>query len=248
MEHAQRLISTRAGTLVLAGLAALIAGAAVFAYVHNYRKSVQQSGAPATVIVAKTKIAKGTPGELVASSKLFNVRSIRESQVRQGAFVDASSLKGTVAATDIYPGTQLTASDFVTASATIASGLRGKERAMTIPIDSAHGMVGQIRNGDHVDVYGSFNIASETVLMLLVRDVPVLVAGKSGSGGADGNTSNVTLQSTASESAKIAFASDYGKVWLVLRPPTGGKTAPPDRVTVKALMSGTSPVQTVGGK
>jgi pilus assembly protein CpaB len=248
MEHAQRLISTRAGTLSLAGLAALIAGAAVFAYVHNYRSSVQQSGAPATVLVAKKMIAKGTPGELVASSHLFGVRSIRESQVRQGAFVDASALTGTIAATDIYPGTQLTASDFVTASTTIASGLRGKERAMTIPIDSAHGMIGQIHNGDHVDVYGSFNVESKTVLVLLVRNVPVLVAGKPGSGGAVTNTSNVTLQSTASQSAKMAFAADYGKVWLVLRPPTGGNTTPPDRVTVEALMRGTAEVQTVGGK
>ncbi|HEY4976152.1 MAG TPA: Flp pilus assembly protein CpaB [Gaiellaceae bacterium] len=245
MEHAQRLISTRGGTLILAGLAALIAGVAVFVYVHNYRQSVQQGGAPATVFVAKKMIAKGTPGELVASSHLFRAQSIRESQLSQGAVVDAAALRGMVAATDIYPGTQLTTADFVAGATTIASGLRGKERAITIPIDSAHGMIGQIHTSDHVDVYGSFNIDNETKLLLLVRNIPVLVAGKSDSNATGTNTSNITLQATASQSAKMAFAADYGKVWLVLRPPTGGNAAAPDLVTVAALTRGTTPV---GGK
>ena len=37
MEHAQKLFSTRGGTLVLAGGAALLAAIAVFVYIHNYR-------------------------------------------------------------------------------------------------------------------------------------------------------------------------------------------------------------------
>jgi len=248
MEYAQRLISTRGGTLILAGLAALIAGAAVFAYVHNYRQSVQQGEAPATVLVAKHTIAKGTPGELVASTHLYRVASIRESQLIQGALVNPAVLKGTVAATDIYAGTQLTAADFVAGATTIASDLRGTERAVTIPIDSAHGMIGQIHTGDHVDAYGSFNIDNQTRLALLVRNIPVLIAGKTDSHSSGADTSDVTLQATASESAKLAFTSDYGKVWLVLRPPVGGNTTPPDLVTVDALMRGSVPVKQVGGK
>jgi Flp pilus assembly protein CpaB len=250
MERAQRLISTRGGTLILAGLAALIAGVAVFAYVHSYRKSVKQGAAPATVLVAKSLIAKGTPGELVASARLFRVRTIRESQLRQGAVADAAALRGRIATTDISPGMQLSTADFALGTGTLASGLHGSQRAMTISIDSAHGMIGQIRAGDRVDVYAGFNLTppgsaqSRPVLRLLMQDIPVLVAAKSSSqlsGGA--STSNVTLQATAAQTAKLAFTADNGKLWLVLRPPTGGKASPPSLVTVETLMLGVPPVE-----
>lgn len=242
MEHAQRLISTRGGTLILAGLAALIAGAAVFVYVHNYRQSVKQGGAPATVLVAKSLIAKGTPGELVASGRLFRVQTIRESQLRQNAVADAAALKGRIATTDIYPGMQLSTADFALGTGTLASGLQGNQRAMTISIDSAHGMIGQIRAGDRVDVYAGFNLTpsgaaqSQPVLRLLMQNIPVLVAAAKSYGQInDPSSNNVTVRATAAQTAKLAFAADYGKLWLVLRPPTGGKASPPSLVTAETL-------------
>src|SRR5258708_30987404 len=101
MELAQKLFSTRAGTLVLAGIAAVLAMAIVLVYVHNYKSSVKSSGAPASVLVAKSLIPKGTPGSQVAQSHLFQVATIRVSQLRNGALSDASSLAGRVAAVDI---------------------------------------------------------------------------------------------------------------------------------------------------
>lgn len=267
MDYAQRLISTRRGTLILAGLAALIAGVAVFAYVHSYRQSVQQGGTPATVLVARKLIAKGTPGELVASKRFFRVQTIRESQLREGAMADAAALRGRVAATDIYPGTQLTTADFEVGTGTLVSRLQGRERAITVSIDSAHGMIGQIRAGDHVDVYAGFNVTpidslghqandsggARPVLRLLMQNIPVLVASTSEGqiGGGSNITTNVTLQAAAAQTAKLAFAADNGKLWLVLRPPTGAKASPPSLVTVETLMLGVPPLvalRSLGGK
>src|SRR5437867_1326412 len=142
MEHAQKLFSTRGGTMILAGIAALLAGIAVFVYIHNYRSSVKSGGTAATVLVAKSLIPQGTPGEAVAKKELYQAQSIRESELKEGAISDPSSLSGRVAATDIFPGQQLTSADFTTSSGTLASTLSGRERAITIPIDGAHGMIG----------------------------------------------------------------------------------------------------------
>ncbi len=79
MELAHKLFSTRGGTLLLAGLAALLATIAVLVYLSNYRSSVKASGQPATVLVAKSLIPKGTPGAVVATKQLFQATTIRQS-------------------------------------------------------------------------------------------------------------------------------------------------------------------------
>src|SRR5918912_2060670 len=113
MELVQKLTSTRAGTMTLAALAALLAGISILVYLNKYRHSVSAEGAPVTVLVAKRLIPKGTPGAAIAASGLFTTTTIRESQLRNGALSDPVSLHARAAAHDIYPGQQLTASDFV---------------------------------------------------------------------------------------------------------------------------------------
>lgn len=264
MEFAHKLFSTRGGTLALAGLAALIAAVAVFAYVKHYRSSVKEGGVPATVLVSSGTIVKGTAGNLVATKHLYQAQTIRESQLREGAISDPSSLRGTVAKTDILPGQQLTVADFTSAKGGLATQLAGVERATTISIDAAHGMIGQISDGDRVDVYAGFNVTpvdaqgrpvgsgqARPVLRLIMQNVPVLKVTKTSRFGGGSNTSQVTLKTTSSASEKLAFASDNGKVWLVLRPPSGASASTPSLVTLETLLLGLSPramLHTLGGK
>src|SRR5207237_967570 len=123
VEIAHKLFSTRGGTMILAGGAALIAAIAVVAYVKHYRSTVNKEATPATVLVATGLIPKGTLGSDVATKELFQAQSIRESQLRTGAISDTSSLRGMVAKTDILPRQQLTVSDFAPVSGGIASQL-----------------------------------------------------------------------------------------------------------------------------
>ncbi len=262
MEYAHKLFSTRGGTLALAGIAALIAAIAVFAYVKHYRNSVEKGGQAASVMVAPSLIPKGTPGAAIATRHLFQVQSIRESQLREGAISDPAILRGKVAKTDIFPGQQLTVADFASAKSGLSSELAGNQRAITISTDTAHGMIGQISAGDRVDVYAGFNVTpvdslgrpigsgqSRPVLRLIMQNIPVLAADKSKNFG--GSNAQVTLRTTALQAEKLAFASDNGKTWIVLRPPTGARQAPPNLVTAETLLLGVSPItvlRSLGGR
>jgi Flp pilus assembly protein CpaB len=249
MEFAQRLISTRRGAVLVAALAAILAGILIVAYVQKYRNSVNSEGAPVTVLVAKQAIPKGTAGTVIATTGLYSATTIRQSQLLNGAFSDAASLRNTVATRDIYPGSQLTASDFAPAATDIAASLTKHQRIITIPFDSVHGTIANLQAGDHVDIYAIFNLvpvttagaptgtgAAHTVLRMIMSNVDIASITKGGSGGA-----NLNFKVTDGQATKLAFAADNGKLWLALRPAAGAKTLPPSVVTAETLMLGVKP-------
>src|SRR5919197_1577989 len=123
-------------------------------YLSHYRSSLKASDETTPVLVAKSLIQKGSPGNLIARSHEYQIASIPKRTVRTGAITDTSTLAGLVAAHDIYANQQLTTADFVAAAPnSIQTSLVGRNRAISIPIDQAHGMLGEITPGDHVDVY-----------------------------------------------------------------------------------------------
>ena len=84
----------------------------MFVYLHNYRNSLNNAATPASVLVAKNLIQKGTPGNIIGQNSEFQVASFPKRQLQVGALVDPAALNGRVAVADIYPGQQLTAADF----------------------------------------------------------------------------------------------------------------------------------------
>lgn len=255
MELAHKLVSSRRGTLLLAVLAAGLAGVLVLVYVSRYRDSVRTTGAPVTVLVAKSNIAKGTPGRLIASQSLYTATTIRQSQLREGAFSDPASLVGRATAHEVYAGQQLTSSDFTAASSSLESTLTGRQRVVTIPLDAARGETAYLAPGDHVDVYVGFNVSpvgqngipvsgsqTKPVLRLVMQNVTVADVKGSGGGIGGSATSNVALKVTDRQAAELAFASDNGKIWLTLRPATDAKPSRPDIVSAETLLLGIPPV------
>src|SRR4029078_6784500 len=150
MKLARRLTSTRRGTLLVAGAAALLAGALILIYLNGDRNSVQSEGAPVTVLIAQENIPKGTSGAVIASKNLFRTTTMRESQLREGAFSDPANLKGQVVTQEIFKGSQLTTASFAPGGESLAAGLAGTDRIVAIPLDPAHGFIGEIDAGSHV--------------------------------------------------------------------------------------------------
>ena len=115
----------------------------------------------------------------MAESRLYKVTRVKKSELAEGAIVDPADLKGQVASEDLFPGHQLSTGDFESADGSVGSGLTGFERAMAVPVDSAHGMIGKIEAGDRVDVIttqdagaGSLTAASVAARNSLVLAVP----------------------------------------------------------------------------
>jgi Flp pilus assembly protein CpaB len=255
MQAVHRLVSTRLGTLVTALAAAFAAGTILFVYLNQYRDEVRAQGTPVTVLVARESIPKGTSGVVIASKGLYTATTVREGQLKEGAISDPASLQGRVVAQEIYEGSQLTASSFAAAGDSLAGTLTDSQRVVTVPLDSAHGLIGALEEGNRVDVYAGFNVMplglngipvssgqARPVLRLIVSDVPVVSVGEAKSGS---STTNVGFQVNDVDAAKIAFASDNGKVWLALRPSAGAKASRPGLVTVETLLLGIPPVQVV---
>ena|SRR5436305_5430782 len=248
-------LATRRGTVIVATVCAVIAAGILIFAMARYRNSVNSEANQQTVLVASGLIQKGTSGDAIASEQLFRPSSVATKQVSTGAVADTVQLHGKVAAQDIYPGQQLTASDF-TASGGITGQLAPSQRAVTVPVDSAHGMVGQIHSGDHVDVYAGFLLEPEQggrnhpVLRLLMSNVQVLKAASEAGGGlagGGGQKTDVTLNATDVQAGPLAFAADNGKLWLVLRPANTNVTAPSSIVTIQSLLLGSTAIPS-GGK
>jgi Flp pilus assembly protein CpaB len=260
MELAARLVSTRRGTLLAALLIALLAGASILVYLNSYRESLRTQGALVTVLVAKKTIPKGTAGSVVAAKDLYSATTIRESQLLEGAMSDPATLRDTVTTREIFEGAQLTAADFKVAGDSLAAQLTDRQRVVSLPLDSAHGLIGGIEAGNRVDVYAGFNVvqlgadgeplkgaSARPVLKRILSNVPVLAIGDKGNSGA----TNVSVRVNDAEAAEIAFSSDNGKVWLALRPGAGAKSSKPRIVTIETLLLGVPPVQmlkSMGGR
>src|SRR5690349_21507297 len=242
-------LATRNGALVVATIAAGLAAILVFAAINSARKDGTASTAPRTVLVANQLIPKGSSGEAVAREHLFRTARVSDQALVAGAVADVSVLKDRIATQDIYPGQQISADTFGARGGDTVAKLSGTDRAVSVPVDSAHGLVGQVSAGDHVDVLAGFNVQNGSgntrpVMRTLASNLSVLKVEKDGSGSS--SDTNVTLRASSTMATEIAFAVENGKVWIVLRPAAGAKDVTPRVVTADSLLFGVKPVQAGG--
>jgi Flp pilus assembly protein CpaB len=202
---------------VVAGVVALVlATVLLLVYLNHYRTSVESSNASVAVLVAKSFIPKGTTAVSLAKQGLFEVAAVPKAQLKNGAVTDAAVLHGQVALDDVYPGQQLAITDFgVSATSNALSGvLTGTWRAVSIPLDAAHGISPQAQTGDHVDVYAQLG----SVMGLLLQNVLVLAAPNQVAAGTAAPTSgNYIFRVPTAYAPRFAFAAENGKIWLALR-------------------------------
>jgi Flp pilus assembly protein CpaB len=265
MQFAQRLLSTRGGTIALSIMAAVLAAVILVTYLNRYRDSVKQSGVPVTVLVANGLIEKGTSGQVIATEDLYKTTTMPKGEVAEGAITDPDTLKGSVATADVFPGEQLTGAKFTTSeSGSLANEITGDQRVMTLPFDAAHGMIGQIQAGDHIDVYAGFNVrrlgpdgrpepgvSERPVLKLITSEVQVIDVPPTGSGGIGGTKARLTVRASDEDMAKMAFTSDNGILWAVLRPRANPSATSPNIVSVETVLFGIPSVaveRSLGGK
>jgi Flp pilus assembly protein CpaB len=248
----RKLLSTREGTLGFAVLAGVLAVVVILVFMRGYKRTLNEGSQPVTVLVAKGALPKGSSGDLIARKGLYQATALRREQIKEGALTDPASFRGMVATHEIVRGQQLTVADFARPTDPVLSKLGEEQRAVTVPLDTAHGMIGQVQAGDRVDVFAGFQVQPDgsgrprPVLRVLLQDVEVLKApsasGKSGGLSSSNQTQNVVLRVKEKDAPQLAFSSDNGKVWISLRPQAGASQDKPSLITLDRLLLGLDPI------
>jgi pilus assembly protein CpaB len=238
-------LESRTGVLIAAAVAAVLAGVLVLSAINSARNEVTVG--PSSVLVANQLIPKGSTAQAISEGNLFRPAKVASDSVVSGAVTDVSQLQGKVATADIYPGQQLSASRFTAAGGAMATKLTARNRGISLPVDNAHGLIGDVRTGDRVDVYGGFNVqgstgASSAVVKVLARDIVVLNAPSKSDSAASSSESEIVLRANDRQAANFAFTGENGKIWVVLRPSSGAHDSSVNIVTLRSLLAGVAPV------
>ena len=243
----RRLLATRRGTLALAAVCALVAAAVLMVFLSRYKDSVSEAAAPTPVLVATSLIQKGTSGDILAEKQQFETVTRAAEDVKEGALTDPALLTGKVTTADIYPGQQMTAATFVASTGTVLPKLADNERAIAVPVDQVHGLVGQVQTGDRVDLLASYATISgatgqgQGIVKTLLQNKLVLRAGAQpieGGNEADEAKESIIVRVTDREAVSLAHAADNGKVWVLLRPGAEAEQSKPHTATFDSIVSG----------
>jgi pilus assembly protein CpaB len=258
MTAMRKILSTREGSLLVAVVAAVAAGITLLTFLHGYKRNLDANAQPVTVLVAKQALPRGTSGDLIARKGFYQATGFKREQVKDGAITDPASLSGVVAVHDIVRGQQLTTSDFAKPTDPILSKLGPDERAIAVPLDSAHGIIGRVQAGDRVDVYATFEVQPDgaarprPMARTLLQNVEVLQApapttttttsALTQSATSAGQTQTVILKVPERAADEVAFSADNGKVWLALRAEAGAQQSRMSIVTLERMLIGKPPL------
>jgi Flp pilus assembly protein CpaB len=223
-------MSSRGWAIALGIGAVVLAAILLVVYLDRYRARVSGENAPTPVLVAKQLIPAGTPGTTVATKSMYAPTTLPKKEVEVGAISDPSYLAGRAAAVEIFPGQQITATDFAASDTTaVDSQLTGTERAFAMSIDGIHGISSQIMPGDRVDVY----ISVGSLIKLFRPNVEVITTptfpGPAGGG-------NLILRIDTAEAATWLYAADHSQLIFVLRPVVGAKPTKRSQATAANLL------------
>ena len=223
-------MSSRGWAIALGIGAVVLAAILLVVYLDRYRARVGGENAPTPVLVAKQLIPTGTPGSIVATNSMYQATTLPQKEVEVGAVADPSYLAGRAAAVDIFPGQQITATDFAASDTTsVDSQITGTQRAFALSIDQVHGVLSQVQAGDSVDVYmsvaGVVKLFAPNVKVLTIPAIP----GPSGG-------SNLVLRIETGEASKWAYAADNTQLIFVLRPVVGAKPTKPSQASSATVL------------
>jgi len=226
------------GTLVIAAFVmAAAATVGVFAYVHSVKQDAKAGQDLVQVIVSKQDIPAGTSLDTLVSSGAFKTQAVPTDAVVPGAVTSLSELSSKQTSLPILAGEQIPTARL--SGGTLGGGVLGIPRgyeALTLSLDSENVVGNEVRKGDHVTIYGSFDAklaaqaetAVDGVVVTLVPDVLVLEGPSASDSSVSTGNGEITLSLKPADAQKLIYAQEQGQVWLTLLPPGqhGLKTPP----------------------
>jgi Flp pilus assembly protein CpaB len=228
--------------IVIAGGLAVVAIVAVLLYTSNVRDKARQDQHRVQVLVAAKDIPAGTTGKQVIDGHLLVPKAIVQTDQVPGALTSMQGLDNLVVSQTIYHAQQVPSAVFQPPLSTGTSlQIRATERAISMPVDTDSGLVGTLQDGDHVDILLAYKgeNGGPSFTRPLLRDVLVLTAPDP-----KGSDGHVLLKLSDVDSAKLLYAQQFQKVWLIDRPKTQAQDSPAALETASTvLFDGLTPAQ-----
>ena len=164
----------RTRNILIAVLLLAVGVIATSAYLKNQADRAARGQDLVQVLVARERIAPGTPAEDLAEGDLVELRKVRADDQVAGAVKDATVLGDRAATATIYPGDQIAASKFAdTSELPATSQVTGTERLIALPVGRFQTVNGTIEGGDRVDIWASRSNNNDTTTWVVARDVLV---------------------------------------------------------------------------
>jgi pilus assembly protein CpaB len=215
---------------VITLLFAAAAAGGVFLFMQNVRDQAKAPEPTVNVLVSSADIPAGTELDPLIAQGNFVSKSVLASSVVQGAITDAYQLGGQRTAYPILAGEQISAERLAGALQAKGGslGIPAGYQAASITLDPQRLVGANVQQGDHVEVFGTFEAANSQTTRVVIQDAMVLVS-PSPDGG---NT--VTLAVTPVDASLLIYSQEQGHLWLTLLPPNeSGAKVPP--VTARTL-------------
>jgi pilus assembly protein CpaB len=223
--------------VALAALAAILTSV----YVVNYKRHVQHGEGKVTVLVAARDIPAGTPGADIIDQKMLKEQTVPRKSVVAGAISNSDQLSQYIATQDVFEGEQVSTRRFAPPKEQgIRAQIKGTQRAYQLEGDPHQLLAGTLKEGDFVDVVGSWEVTrpgpngsdiKTVVSRVVLRNLKVLTppsaAATSAAVTASQQNAFVQLRLTDNQAQKLLWIQknsvDNGAGWhLDLRPPSAG--------------------------
>jgi pilus assembly protein CpaB len=216
---------------LLAAVVLALFGAGLLVLYKQRFEEEASGGVPVPVLMAVQDIPLGS----IVTDRMLGVRRIPESYVefRHIRASDAPRIIGVRVSMEIKANESILWSDLATTSGErrdLSSLVRNGMRAITIRADATSAFGGLLRPGDRVDAFLTLSRDGDEagrMTIPLLQNVIVLAVGQD-TGATDQSTetrrrsgavSQVTLSVTVAQAQVVAFATERGRLSLVLRNP-----------------------------
>jgi Flp pilus assembly protein CpaB len=225
--------------LVIAGGLAIVAIVAIVIYTSNVQTAAKEGQARVKVFVASGDVPAGTPADKVITSLVQ--KEVVQDDVLPGVLTTTAGLGDTVLKQDLYTGQQVPSAVFVQASeAATTLAIRGVMRAVGVDVKASNGLVGTLKDGDHVDVYARIGTNNTRFVKKVLTNVLVL---KAQIGVKDPTTStegdaHILFALSDRDAEKILWLADNGSndFWLAQRPQENAVNSAPAVETIQTLL------------
>lgn len=217
------------------------------------------AGPAADVVVAVSEVARGQ----IVDGNMVTIKAIPEQFIQPGAITALEEAMGKMAIVDILPDEQVTASKLgppgssrAFIGGTLSLKTPSGKRAVTIPIDTLSAAGGMVRPGDYVDIIGNFPVPQmvqgqlttqlatvtlfQNVLILAVDNELSYISRRKGEEAAAppplDQIQKIAFALPPKEAELLLFASEQGRLKLILRQPLDAATSPLPVATWDALL------------